>query len=303
MIKIIYTYVYFLLYLQNVSQLKLNKMKKILVPIDFSEQAEFAAKVAAKIAKQTGCELHLLHMLELPTDIIDPSNFGNADNSPTTLLYMKKAQEKFEKLTKRYFLKDIKVKKSVFFHDTFDGIIEESKKQKVDLIVMGSKGVSGFNEILVGSNTEKVVRRSEVPVLVIKNEIEDFKIENMVFASNFAIKNKKVFPKIIEFAKKFDAKIHLLKINTAQKFEPTLKTHLKIKEFIKGFDENDFTINIHNDDSIEMGIRNFGDFINADIIALNTHGRRGLNHLFNGSLSEDLANHALRPVITFKLEE
>lgn len=278
-------------------------MKKILVPIDFSKQAEYAAKVAAKIAKQTGSELHLLHMLELPTEIIDPSNYGNADNSPTTLLYMKKAQEKFEKLMKSYFLKDIKVKKSVFFHETFDGIIEESKKEKVDLIVMGSKGVSGFNEILVGSNTEKVVRRSEVPVLVIKNEIENFKIENLIFASNFASENKKTFPKIVEFAKIFDAKIHLLKINTVQKFEPTLKTHLKIKEFIKGFDENDFTINIHNDDSVEMGIRNFGDFIEADMIALNTHGRRGLMHFFSGSLTEDLANHAIRPVITFKLDD
>ena len=295
-------YIFYYIY-KNVSQLKLIQMKKILVPIDFSEQAEYAAKVAAQIAKQTGCELHLLHMLELPTDIIDPSNYGNADNSPTTLLYMKKAQEKFEKLTKRYFLKDIKVTKSVFFHDTFDGIIEESKKQNVDLIVMGSKGVSGFNEILVGSNTEKVVRRSEVPVLVIKNEIENFKIENLIFASNFEIENKKTFPKIVEFAKKFDAKIHLLKINTISKFEPTLKSHLKVKEFIKGFDENDFTINIHNDETVEMGIRNFGDFIDADVIALNTHGRRGLMHFFNGSLTEDLANHAIRPVVTFKLEE
>ena len=278
-------------------------MKKILVPIDFSEQAEYAAKVAAKIAKQTGSELHLLHMLELPTDIIDPSNYGNASNSPTTYLYMKRAQEKFEKMTKRFFLKGIKVEKSVFFHETFHGIIEESTKQNVDLIVMGSKGVSGFNEILVGSNTEKVVRKSKVPVLVVKNEIDDFKIKNIVFASNFAPENKKTFPKIVNFAKIFDAKIHLLKINTVQKFEPTLKTHIKIKEFIKGYDEDDFTINIHNDDSVEMGIRNFGDFIDADLIALNTLGRRGLMQFFSGSLTEDLANHALRPVITFKLDD
>jgi nucleotide-binding universal stress UspA family protein len=145
-------------------------MKKILVPIDFSKQAEYAAQVAAKIAKQTDSELHLLHMLELPTDIIDPSNFGSSDSSPSTLLYMKRAQEKFEKLTKRYFLKNIKVVKSVFFHETFDGIIKESKKQQVDLIVMGSQGATGFEEMFVGSNTEKVVRHSDVPVLVVKTK-------------------------------------------------------------------------------------------------------------------------------------
>lgn len=295
-------YIFFYIYKID-SQLKLIKMKKILVPIDFSEQAIYAAKVAAKIAKQTDSELHLLHMLELPTEIIDPSNFGNASNSPTTLLYMKRAQEKFEKMTKRYFLKDIKVVKSVFFHETFDGIIEESTKQNVDLIVMGSKGVSGFNEILVGSNTEKVVRRSKVPVLVIKNEIENFKIENLIFASDFGPENKKTFPKIVQFAKIFDAKIHLLKVNTVQKFEPTLKTHLKIKDYIKEFDKEMFTINIHNDDSVKMGILNFCDFIDADMIALNTDGYRGLMHFFSGSLSKDLANHAIKPVITFKLED
>lgn len=278
-------------------------MKKILIPIDFSKQAEYALKVAASIAKQTNCDLHLLHMLELPTDIIDPSNYGKSSNSPTSLLYMKRAQEKFEKLMKRFYLRDINVSRSVYFHDTFKGIIEESIKEDVDLIIMGSQGISGFNEILVGSNTEKVVRNSEVPVMVIKNEIEDFKIENMIFASNFNLENKKTFPKIVDFAKIFDAKIHLLKVNTVQRFEPTLKTHLKIKEFMKGYDESDFTINIHNDDSVEMGVLNFGNFIDADVIVLNTHGRRGLMQFFSGSISEDISNHAVRPVLTFKLQE
>ena len=276
-------------------------MKKILVPIDFSEQAEFAAKVAARIAKKTNSEIHLLHMLEIPVDVVDQAN--QVSNSPTALLYLKRAQEKFEKLTKRFFLKDIKVTRSVFFHNTFDGIIEESKKQKVDLIVMGSQGVSGFEEMFVGSNTEKVVRHSGVPVLVIKNEIEDFELKHLVFASNFDIENKKTFKKIIEFANYFDAKIHLLKVNTPQNFEPTIKTHLKIKKFLEGYNLENHTVNIHNDVTVEMGILNFGEFIDADVIALNTHGRRGLMHFFNGSISKGIANRAVRPVITFKLTQ
>lgn len=276
-------------------------MRKILVPIDFSEQAEYAAKVAAKIAEQTESELHLLHMLELPTEIIDPSNFGSFNNSPSTLLYMKRAQEKFEKLTKRYFLRNVKVTRSVFFHDTFDGIINESKKQNADLIIMGSQGVSGFEEMFVGSNTEKVVRHSNIPVLVIKNEIEDFKINNIVFASNFNENAIKTFQKVVDFANIFNATIHLLKVNTAQSFEPTLKSHLKIKSFIKDSNIDKHTINIHNDISVEMGILNFADFIKADVIALNTHGRRGLMNFFSRSISKDISNHSARPVITFKL--
>ena len=61
-------------------------MKKILVPIDFSAQAEYAAK----IVEQTNSELHLLHILELTTEVIDPSNYGKQNNSPFTLLHMKR---------------------------------------------------------------------------------------------------------------------------------------------------------------------------------------------------------------------
>ena len=275
-------------------------MKKILVPIDFSKQAEYAAQIAAKIAIQTNSELHLLHMLELPTDVIDPSNFGSSDSSPSTLLYMKRAQEKFEKLTKRYFLKNVKVVKSVFFHETFDGIIQESKKQEVDLIVMGSQGSTGFEEMFVGSNTEKVVRHSAVPVLVVKNEIDDFKLNDIVFASNFNEDAKPTFKKVVAFAKIFDAKIHLLKVNTAQNFEPTIGSQLKIDAYIKDSEIENYSVNIHNDVSVEMGILNFAKYINADLIALNTHGRKGLMNFFNGSVSKDISNHSMRPVITFK---
>lgn len=276
-------------------------MKKILVPIDFSAQAEYAAKVAAKIAEQTDSELHLLHMLELPVEVIDPSNFGTQNNSPSTLLYMKRAQEKFEKLIKRYFLRNVTVTRSVFFHETFDGIIKESQKQEADLIVMGSQGASGFEEMFVGSNTEKVVRHSSIPVLVVKNEIDDFKLNDIVFASNFKEDAKETFKKVVNFANIFDAQIHLLKVNTAQKFEPTIQTKLKIKSFIEDSNIGNHTVNIHNDNSVELGILNFAKYIDADLIALNTHGRRGLMHFFIGSISKDISNHAVRPVITFKL--
>lgn len=60
---------------------------------------------------------------------------------------------------------------------------------------MGSHGVSGFREMFIGSNTEKVVRFSEVPVLVVKNEITSFEVRNFVFASDFSEEIKNHFKK------------------------------------------------------------------------------------------------------------
>ena len=67
------------------------------------------------------------------------------------------------------------------------------------------------------------------------------------------------------------------------------------------FDFDNYSTNIYNDISIEKGILSFGRKINTDLIALNTHGRSGLSQLFNGSIGQELANHALRPVITFRI--
>lgn len=276
-------------------------MKKILVPVDFSIQAEYAAKVAASIARKTKAKIYLLHMLELPSGIIDPSNFGTSSNTPTALLFLKRAHEKFEEFKELPFFEGIEMEDTVHFHKAYDGIITESKKNEVDLIVMGSRGTSGLEEILVGSNTEKIVRNSEIPVLVIKEDEEDFKIENIVFASNFKIENRKAFQNILDFSAKFNAKLHLLKINTIHNFETTKDSSDTIRNFINDFDLRDYTLNIYNDISIEAGVLNFSKLIEADIIVLNTHGRRGLAHLFNGSIGEDLANHAKLPVVTFKL--
>jgi len=276
-------------------------MKNILVPIDFSVQAEYAAKVAADIARHTNSKIYLLHMLELPSGIVDPSNYGASSNTPTSLLFLKRAHEKFEDFKKLSNFDGLEIEDAVLFTKAYDGIIDESKKHKADLIVMGSQGTSGFEEMLVGSNTEKVVRNSDIPVLVIKREVKNFNIKNIVFASNFKYKNRSSFQKILDFASLFNAKLHLLKINTIHNFETTKESSDAIRNFISGYDLGDYTLNIYNDVSIELGILSFSKAIDVDVIILNTHGRRGLAHLFNGSIGEDLANHAKLPVITFKL--
>ncbi len=275
-------------------------MKRILVPIDFSKEAKCAAKVAAKIAKTTNSEIHLLHMLELPEGIID-MNTSQDRSSPASILFMQKVHERFDELKSESFFDGIKVIETVHFHKTFDGVIEESKKHNIDLVVMGSSGVSGFTEIIVGSNTEKVVRHSNVPVLVVKKGTENFEINDIVFASDFGNESKTKFQDVIDFASVFDANLHLVYINTSHRFSTTKKITDKINAFINDFQLSHFDFTIYNDLSIERGILNFSKEINADLIALNTHGKSGLSKFFNGSVGQELANHAIKPVITFKL--
>jgi len=276
-------------------------MKRILVPVDFSKEAEYAAQVAAKIAKKTGSEIFLVHMLELPINTIDPAEMSSIRSEPQSIYFMKLAHEKFQNFIKLPFFKGIKIIESLQFHHAFTGIINESKKNKIDLIVMGSQGASGLQEMFIGSNTEKVVRRSEVPVLVIKKAAKDFKVNNMVFASDYKKESKNTFQNVIDFADLFNAKIHFLYVNTIHNFSTTKAIEKKMNKFIKDFKISKYTKTIYNDISIEKGILSFSRGINADLIALNTHGRSGLSQLFNGSVGQELTNHAIKPVVTFKI--
>lgn len=275
-------------------------MQKILVPTDFSKEAENALKTAAIIAKKLDAEIYLLHMLDLPLNLIDPVQ-GNSQNVPEALYFMKLAHMHFSKIKESDYLKDLSVTEAVQFNHAFKGITEFAKNNNCDLIIMGSHGSSGFQEMFAGSNTEKVVRQSEIPVLVIKEEAKDFKIEKFILATDTEIDNKKTLLKAIEFSKLFEAELHLLFVNTPNNFTTTKQAYADLEEFLQEMNLNSIKKHIYNDISVEKGILNFSEKIKADLIGISTHGRKGLAHFFNGSISEDLVNHARRPVITFKI--
>lgn len=275
-------------------------MKKILVPTDFSKRSLFSLKLASKIASQMNAKIHLLHLVELPSGIID-MGAGSNFSIPESMMYLRKVKENLENLRNEYFSDDIDVSYAIKFQNPFEGIQAHAKKIDADLIVMGSQGVSDFEEMIIGSNTEKVVRTADAPVIVVKTDASNFSLKNIVFASNFKDENKKYFQKLISFASFFDAKIHLLKVNTPAEFESSYVSKEKIKSFVEDFDVEKFTVNVYNDTSVVNGILHFSQEINADIIALNTHGRSGLSTLFNGSVTKSLSKNAMRPVVTFRL--
>ncbi len=281
-------------------------MKKILVPTDFSDHAEYALKVAAQIARKNNGEIYLLHMLELPNHISDDgigeSNaVGSSAGIPEVMFFMKKARERFAEVAAAPYLEGITVVEALQFDKAFEGIITHSKKHDIDLIVMGSHGASGFREMFIGSNTEKVVRTSDIPVLVIKKEEGEFKPEKFVFASDFSKEIKKPFAKVVDFANSFDINLHLVFINTPNDFKSTHAAEKLIHNFAAEFNINNYSTHIYNDINVEKGILHFANSVNADLIGMCTHGRKGLAHFFNGSVSEDLVNHSVRPVVTFRI--
>ena len=275
-------------------------MKKILVPIDFSKPSEYASKMAARIAKKTDATVYLIHLIELPKGVID-MGAGSKFSIPESMLYLRKVREKVLQFKEEIFNDDIHVEYFIKLNNPFEGIQKYAEKIDADLIIMGSKGHSEFEEMIIGSNTEKVVRSSKRPVIVVKKDSKKFKLNNLVFASNFKEENKEVFGKFVDFANTFGSKIHLLKVNTPSNFQGTSDAKQKVKDFIADFNLPKHKVNVYSDVSVEKGILNFSKDINADLIALSTHGRSGLAHLFTGSVTKNLSKNALKPMLTIKV--
>lgn len=278
-------------------------MKKIIVPIDFSEHSEFALEAAASLAQKYGSELITLHMLELSNAIL--SSNSDSLTQEESIYHLKLASQKFEEFLDKPYLKDIEITPIVKKFKVWSEVNDVAKENNASLIVMGSQGASGIKEVLIGSNTEKVVRHSDIPVLVIKHNPILLDFENIVFACDFTEEAVVPYLNAKATAEKLNAKMHLVYVNSPDgNFKSSSEIDKTVADFLKKADGNLdslSSVNVVCDYSIEKGILNFANVIGADLISIATHGRTGLAHFFEGSISEDIANHSTLPVMTFKI--
>ncbi|MCB0380619.1 MAG: universal stress protein [Flavobacteriales bacterium] len=276
-------------------------IKDILVPTDFSKCSVSAVKVAAQLAKKLDATIHLLHVIETPVVAYD-AGMVNFESLPQAMFMKELADDNMKSLLNEGFLQGISVESKIEYDAIYTRINHYVEKNDIQLIVMGSHGAKGFNEIVLGSNAERVVRYSSCPVLTIKQDDSNFDVKNIVVASDFNSEADEMFKGFKQFTSLFKAKLHLIRVNTPVNFETTPESKEKMKKFADRNKLENFTMSIYNDTTEEDGVLNYADEINADLLLIGTHGRTGLAHLIKGSIAEDLLNHSKRAVLSIKLK-
>lgn len=270
-------------------------MKKILVPTDFSDCARKAVEQAFEIAKKANAEIHFLHIFDSPVNWVKLP-LEKEELYPETRLNFHNANRELSELVKRANDLGLNAKEFILFNEGRAAIDDHIKSHNHDFIVMGSYGAGGLKELL-GSNTQKVVRYANTPVLVVKNTSLDNEIKNIVFASSFDNEAVEPFQKVIDFANLMNAQIHLLHVNVPNRFQETDEIESKIEAFLKNFKGLNCTINMYDALNPERGILKFSEKIDADLIAVATHGRTGFMKMMSPSITESLVNHSDIPVL------
>lgn len=142
-------------------------IKRILVPIDFSEHSLNALQYAVRFAKQFKSEILLLHVIEpvvYPTDF----SFGQIAFPNVEDELHRRGEEELERLRNEVSV-EVPAKSFIRLGKPFLEITKVAKEHDVDLIIIASHGHTGVEHILFGSTAEKVIRKAHCPVLTVRS--------------------------------------------------------------------------------------------------------------------------------------
>jgi nucleotide-binding universal stress UspA family protein len=279
-------------------------MKKILVPCDFSAQSHEAYKVATDLATRAKGEILLLHVLTVPS-LYDTSYTGDPlFSDPQYLNRLEQdTRQELEKMKGQVSDKSIKVTTEVVYGNLVALAKNMIEERNIDLVVMGTSGASGFTEFFIGSNTEKMVRFSPVPVLAIRKAVDLKSVKNILLPSTLDLNQTNFIKKLTDLQQFFNATLHILLINTPVHFRRAAEGNEALEEFVKHYKLSNCKIHFRNNDHEDEGIMEFVNSEHMDLIVMATHARKGLAHLFNDSLTEKVVNHIQIPIWTYHLNK
>ncbi|MCU0446800.1 MAG: universal stress protein [Microscillaceae bacterium] len=280
-------------------------MKKLLVPIDFSDCSLNALRVAYQLAQKAQAQLQALHIVEPVYSYVGAAD-GMYLSAEVEQKYLESlvaaAEEKMKEIAQNPDFGGVELDTQVKIGNMFNLIKKEIETQSIDLIVMGTQGVSGIDEILVGSNTEKIVRMSGCPVLTVREnaQVQDFK--KIVLATDLYSENRAIIEQIQALQQLLEAHLYLVYVNEPGDFQAQRGIEERKAEFVRFFGLQNYSFQLYCDKSIEAGILHYAEDIEADLIVMVTHQRNGISHFVAGSIAEDIVNHSPRPVLTYGLK-
>ena len=149
------------------------EIKKVLVPIDFSDYSKSSLRYAVSFARQFNAEIYLIYVVE---PVIYPPDFsmGQIAIPSVNAEWGKRAKEELENLAKTEIPEGVNVKTILKNGKPFMEIIDAASEEDIDLIIIATHGHSGVEHILFGSTAEKVVRKAPCPVLTLREPIKGF---------------------------------------------------------------------------------------------------------------------------------
>jgi nucleotide-binding universal stress UspA family protein len=289
-------------------------MKKIIVPTDFSEQAQNALDLACEIGQKTSAKIVLMHVIEYSkkqTTFLGSSALNTMGSISTGIemddiyfieLYKKRRRQLAEIIADPAYA-DSELIDKIMLGTPYHAIEEEITESDADFIIMGTTGVNDWEESLIGSTAEKVVRHASCPVLTLRKHVKVNDIKKIVFASDFKDEKPAYMSIVRSIQELFGAELHMLYVNTPSHFRNEREVMANLNTFAESNELDEHKIHIYSHQHEEEGIVWFTEDHNMDMVMMATYGRSGFSRLFDHSIAEDVVNFSDKPVVTFNLNQ
>jgi len=277
-------------------------IKNILIPVDFTDTSSIAVSEAIKLAIPLNADCFLLHVIEYHR-----YDYSMVSETQTMLIPLEDhftAMEKKMRLLKESIESkhELKVNSLVTTGDIHSQIIGFTKLNKIDLIVMGTHGASGYRELFIGSNAQKVVTLSQVPVLTLQEGFNKLGFQNILIPIDNSTHSREKVDLAILMAKIYNSKIHILGLPDSEEEIELNKFKIKLKsvEEIISDDSLAFETRIIHVENIAKSALDFASEKNCDLIVINTGHESKITGIFLGVFAQQIVNHSKIPVLSFK---
>lgn len=276
-------------------------MNKILVPTDFSPHAENALNYAMDLAKKENAKLILLHAYHVNYQV----SYGEPQLLSQEMETLQKASEEG--------LKSLTVKidhaggipyETVSTPDlATDAILNAIEDHNIDLVVMGTKGATGLQEIILGSNTTSVIGKTSCPVLAVPEDASFREIKQITYATDYHNEDIHSLQKLLEIAKPYHAQLNLLHIY--KETEEAERENMKkfMEDVNEKVDYNNMSFQIVEGDDINGKLEEYLKMNYTDLLVMSTHHHRLLDRLFGKSITRKMVHHTSVPLLVMHYEK
>ncbi|MBI1316236.1 hypothetical protein GC167_05175 [bacterium] len=265
-------------------------MKTILVPTDFSANADKALDFALDIAPKMGAKLHIFNAFDLPY----------SQNVMTTSLLdalRESSEAGLKELAKRIEGRGVVFVTESKLGNPISVSRELVRREKVDLLILGTRGASGIEEVLIGSNAAAILHAVDCPVLAIPSHSKPEPIQDIAFATDGNTKGETLaLPRLKMLAEVFGARIHILHVFDPESTELSVINEAHYRKQLEGVDLL-FAL-VEKNKSIEKSILEYAENNNIDVLALLARRYGFLQSLFHNSLTSRIAYHSRLPFLT-----
>jgi len=283
----------------KVSETKDVKALKVLIPTDFSQQAEYSYLMAKKLEEHLTLDLHFLHVMDLPESVEIDGQGEIVTCGEIDITYVQEqkraAEQKLKDVQYKY---GNKVQTHLKLGKITDKIKEFAESENFDLIVMATQGSWGLKEKVRKTHAEIVSHKTLKPLLTLMCDRSDLIINHILFANDFTKETHVKLPLVEKFSNYFGAEFTLLhlapegnEINKSQVFE-------RMDEFAKNQGITTYEKHLANAKDVESGINEFLKSKDADVLFIGTHDYSGF---VNKAASEAIIRHVFKPIITVHL--